>query len=199
MAFLSTSLLIFAALANNTFILHHGIKNVDKSYVCFNDGNDPLEPNWIPLKSLAQDGLTVYKISNVPTINNRIVQYKIRLVFPNKSYGDSRWRMVLNESFIVNESTNQISNAAAELVRSTEVLLKIDSMSIFIVMVFMCIIICTSHLARSILKYCMDQLLQKTIGKKYTEISNCDSELVIQLNSSTEHSGNTVLIKQFLL
>lgn len=101
MAFLDASVLIFAILTNDTFILHHGVNNVYQSYVCFNQEDDDTFPrNWIRLTPSIQDGMTIFKASNIPTTttNAQIVKYKLRLIFNNSSFGESEWKQVLNES-----------------------------------------------------------------------------------------------------
>lgn len=155
MALLNTSLLIFAVLFKNTFIVHHGVNNVAQSFVCFNETNDTFPDNWISLKPSIQDGLAIFQVSNISNTNNLILKYKIRLVFPNKSFGESQWKTVLNETFINNskrEFNNSLftQNTNTSPPNSTEVYLKIDIVCFFCLLFFICLVPTITYFAKSV-------------------------------------------------
>lgn len=100
MAFLNTSLLIFATVFEHTFIVHHGFNTVSESYVCFDETNTTCSSSWIRLLASYQDGLLIFRTLNLPMSDKQIINYKIKLIFPNQSFGESQWKQVLNTSFI---------------------------------------------------------------------------------------------------
>lgn len=95
MATLSTSLLILTALINDSFVIYHRPK-VSEAFVCFDKENDTWPEKWMRLNAVIEDDIpTLRTIHDVPK-NKSLIDYKLRFIYPDRSFGDSQWKQMLN-------------------------------------------------------------------------------------------------------
>lgn len=120
MVALRTSLLIFATLLNNSFVIYHRPK-VTEAFVCFNKDNDTWPEQWTRLNAVIEDGIpTLRTTDNLPK-NKSLVDYKLRFIFPDRSVGDSQWKQILNASIDYLCNTNNFNSESNGILISSTV------------------------------------------------------------------------------
>lgn len=109
MALLKASILILCALIRNRFVVYHQ-PNVINAFVCFDKQNDSWPHNWIKLNPIIQDDIPILQTLNIPKINTLVLEYKLRFVYFDRSFGDSQWKPILNETFIAYNGYENITS-----------------------------------------------------------------------------------------
>lgn len=99
MGFLSASLVILAAISQNVFYIKLPINSVEQ-FVCFSNnsnGNDSWPSAWYRLnEKLVNDNKLIVHSSSIPFMDSN-VYYKIRMVFQDRSYGQTKnWMKIYN-------------------------------------------------------------------------------------------------------
>lgn len=107
MALLRTSLLILATLTEFKFLIYRN-PQVREAFVCFNENNSSWPDNWLRLEPSFQDGIPVFQSTNLPKNNTIILKYKLNFFYPNRTYGESQWKSVLNNTFAENNKTGNL-------------------------------------------------------------------------------------------
>lgn len=98
MTVLSTStLLVLTILVKNSFIVFHNPK-VTEAFVCFNKENDTWPDEWRRLHPMIQDNIPILQTVNIPQNNCTVFQYKIRLVYANRTFQDTQWKQILKDN-----------------------------------------------------------------------------------------------------
>lgn len=97
MAVLRASLLIFATLLNNTFVIYHRPK-VTEAFVCFNKENDSWPEQWLELNATFEDEIPTLRATHGLPKNQSLIDYKLRFIYPDRSFGDTQWKQLLNGS-----------------------------------------------------------------------------------------------------
>lgn len=138
MPFLAQTFIILAALNQNVFYISHPT-DVSEAFVCFDfevkNATCEWPKNWHRLTPNLLNGQTPVMESNINRTVNWLT-YKLRLIFSNRSHGDSKdWSVILSTS-----SMNDFINKSCQLNNMNYI--EIGSILLIIFVIFTIIMLC---------------------------------------------------------
>lgn len=88
---ISSSFVFLVGFLANTFYVYKPQQNVREMYICFN-GNDSWPDAW---HSMIPSTINVdSQVFKVEMSNKNMTSYKLRLVFDNRTWGDTAWKNI---------------------------------------------------------------------------------------------------------
>lgn len=84
---LAANFLVLTAITNNIFYVSQPY-NAQELYICFNKTNDTWPSAWLRMKSVRDP------LSFSITLPENATEYKLKIVFINRTYGDSEWKFL---------------------------------------------------------------------------------------------------------
>lgn len=88
---ISSSFVFLVGFLANTFYVYKPQQNVRAMYICFN-GNDSWPDAWYSMIPSTINGDS--QVFKVEMSNKNMTSYKLRLVFDNKTWGDTAWKNI---------------------------------------------------------------------------------------------------------
>ncbi len=87
MVALTSSFVLLTALVNGVFYIHQP-RNAQSVFICLNKTDETWPQNWAEMKTGYVENVPIFSIK----LSDKVTQYKIRILYPNRTHGDSDWK-----------------------------------------------------------------------------------------------------------